>query len=456
MGRIRLEWNIESNKTSKLDSEDPAARRARRRRMLRLLLLIGILVGTIIAGLLLVRQRLLDVQNQVELLLRDTVRAEAAALRIGDLAAFLDIQRSATDEWLNTQQATYQEYTHMKARQDLKLTGGILALDIDGQRGRVLVEEIIDGTPYAKVWFYWRYADGWHHVPPDYTFWGEESSIESDSLRIQYREVDETFAQQLNKTITAWLDQGCDILNCGSLPPMSIDIVTDSPKAVSWSDESRLRMLMQSPYVHGARADMPFDTQLQLETAKLLAEQLIKAQTGNLTVSYPHDVFQLWQSVRAYLVEQFAQIDTGTALVKSLASQYGSNKIGQLVSRFTATADMSIIQQVIPAPIGQAGLDWRGFISWRLNTEDQLIANRAENAWLNLYDLTEETVRAAAYERYHANLPPQPKQVIAQIVQRGSDGAPQLRATVRTGAGNTFHDHIIRFNLVKGIWKRAS
>ena len=456
MGRIRLEWNIESQKTSKLDSEDPAARRARRRHMLRLMLLIGILVGTVIAGLLLARQRLLDVQNQVELLLHDTVRAEAAALRIGDLAAFLDIQRSATDEWLNTQRATYQEYTDMKAQQDLKLTGGILAVDIDGQRGRVLVEEIINGTPYAKVWFYWRYADGWHHVPPDYTFWGEEGSIESDSLRIQYREVDETFAQQLNKTITAWLDQGCDILNCGRLPPMTIDIVTDSPKAVSWSDESRLQMLMQSPYVHGARADMPFDMQLQLEAAKLLAERLIKAQTGNLAVSYPHDVFQLWQSVRSYLVEQFARIDTGAALVKSLASQYGTDKISQLVSHFTATADMSIIQQVIPAPIGQAGLDWRDFISWRLNTEDQLIANRAESEWFNLYDIAEETVRAAAYERYQANLPPQPQQIIRQTVQRGPDGTPQLRATVRTGAENTFRDHIVQFNLVNGIWKRAS
>ena len=456
MGRIRLEWHVESQKINKRDGEDPAARRARRRNIFRLLLLIGLLIGIVIAGLLFVRQRLLDVQNQVEQLLHDTVRAEVAALRIGDLATFLDIQRSATDEWLNAQRAAYQEYTAMKAGQDLKLTGTILATAIDGQRGRVLVEEIMNGTPYAKVWFYWRYADGWHHVPPDYTFWGEVRSIESDSLRIQYREVDEIFAQQLSETITAWLDRGCDILNCGELPQMVIDVVTDAPQALSWLNESRLQLLMQSPYVDGARADMPFNIQRQLEAAKLIAERLITAQTGDLTVSYPADVFQLRQSVRLYLVEQFAQVDTGATLVKSLAGQYGIDKISQLVSRFTATADMSIIQQVIPAPIGQANLDWRGFISWRLNTEDQLIANRAESEWLSLYDTAQESVRVAAYERYHANLPAQPQRVIKQQVQTAADGTPQLRMTVRTGAENTFRDHIILFNLVNSIWKRAS
>lgn len=456
MGRIRLEWDIESQKISKRDGEDPAARRARRRNILTLLLLIGILIGMIIAGLLLVRHRLLDVQNQVEQLLRDTVRAEAAALRIGDLAAFLDIQRSATDEWPKAQRAAYQEYAAMKAAQDLKLTGNILAIAIDGQRGRVLVEEIVDGTPYAKLWFYWRYADGWHHVPPDYTFWGEERRIESDTLQIQYREVDEIFAQQLNQSIAAWLEQGCDILKCESRPPLAIDIVTDAPQPASWADESQRRLLMQSPYVHGARADMPFDPARQLETAKLLAERLMHAQTGDLRSSYPHDVFQLRQSVHAYLVEQFAQVDVGAALIESLVSSYGIDKISQLVSLFAPTADMSIVQQVIPDPIGQANLDWRGFIAWRLSAEDQLIASRAESQWLKLYDLSQESVRAAAYERYRAALPPQPRQVTAQQTQTAADGTPQLRMTVRTGSGNTFRDHIILFNLVNAVWKRAS
>lgn len=448
---MRLEWEIESRKISRRDGEDPQARRARRRGLLRLLMIIGIFIGLIIGGLLLARQRLLDAQNQIEQLLRDTVRAEVAALRVGDLAVFLDIQRSASDDWLNAQRAAYQQYADMKASRDLKLTGRILATAIDGPRGRVLVEEVVDGTPYAKVWFYWRYDDGWRHVPPDYTFWGEERRIESAALRIEYRAVDELFARQAEAAVTGWLRQGCDILDCGGLPQMTIKILTDLPQAAAWADDGRL--LLQSSYVHGARADRPFDAARQLDAAKLLADRLIQAQTGDLTFSYPHDVVQLRQSAHLYLVEQFAQVDTGATLIESLASHYGRGKVGQLVSLFAPTADMSIIQQVIPEPIGRAKLDWRDFIAWRLDTEARLIASRAESEWLNLYD---ESALAAAYERYRANQPPQPQRVVEQQIGSAADGTPQLRVTVRTGTDKAAREHTVLFNLVNSVWKRAS
>lgn len=448
---MRLEWEIESRKISKRGGEDPQSRRARRRGLLRLLMIIGIFIGLIIGGLLLARQRLLDAQNQIEQLLRDTVRAEVAALRVGDLAVFLDIQRSASDDWLNAQRAAYQQYADMKASRDLKLTGRILATAIDGPRGRVLVEEVVDGTPYAKVWFYWRYDDGWRHVPPDYTFWGEERRIESAALRIEYRAVDELFARQAEAAVTGWLRQGCDILDCGGLPRMTIKILTDLPQAAAWSEDGRL--LLQSPYAHGARADRPFDAARQLDAAKLLADRLIQAQTGDLTFSYPHDVVQLRQSAHLYLVEQFAQVDVGATLIESLASHYGRGKVGQLVSLFAPAADMSIIQQVIPEPIGRAKLDWRDFIAWRLDTEARLIASRAESEWLNLYD---ESALAAAYERYRANQPPQPQRVVEQQIGSAADGTPQLRVTVRTGSDKAARDHTVLFNLVNSVWKRAS
>jgi len=117
---------------------------------------------------------------------------------------------------------------------------------------------------------------------------------------------------------------------------------------------------------------------------------------------------------------------------------------------------MSIISQVIAAHTGQAKLDWRDFITWRLNTENELIASRAESEWLKLYDHSEEAVLVAAYERYHANAPTQPQQVIEQQMQTAPDGQPQLRVTVRTESENESHEHIVRFNLVNKGWKRAS
>ena len=154
MSRIRLEWNVESHKIDKSDSEDPIAKRARRRRALRLIMLIGIVLALLTSGVLVVRQRLLDVQGQLEQLLQETVRAEMAAIRIGDIHTFLAVQDKSSQTWRQQQQSNFREYGDIKARQDVDLTGTILDLEIDGQHGRVVVEEIINGVRFAQVWFY--------------------------------------------------------------------------------------------------------------------------------------------------------------------------------------------------------------------------------------------------------------------------------------------------------------
>ena len=456
MGRIRLEWDVETHQIEKSDSEDPETKWARRRNLLRLLLLIGILIGLAVAGLLFLQQRLLEVEGQLDQLMRDTVKAEVAAMRVGDFDTFMNLQRSATNEWLNAQQRMFQDYELLKTTTELKLTGNVLDTQIEGQRGRAIVEEIIDGVPYANVWFYWRYNDGWRHVPPDYTFWGEASTLESDQLVIQYRAVDEQFAQQLNERIAEWLKRGCQLLQCGEIPQMTIEIVTNASEPAFWSNEEEWQLVIQSPYVSSARADFPFEVPLQIQVGTMLAERLVNHKTNNMTVNYPHDVFQLRQAVISYLVEQFVQIDTDSFLMESLVNQYGEDKLAQLVSLFTPVADMTIVQQVVPAPLGQANLDWRDFITWRLTTEDELIARRSEGEWLNLYDTSDESVRVTAYNRYNANAPSQQQVAIAQQVQTAPSGVPQLRMTVRVGSGGTFRDDVVLFNLVNNVWKRAS
>lgn len=451
MSRIRLEWDVESQQISNADSEDPQIKRARRRRSL-LLLLIGLLLGAIAAAALLLRQRVIDVDNEIEALLHDTVRAEVAALRIGDLAAYLRIQRSASGEWIQQQQAVYEQYSRLKASQDLVLTANILDSAIDGQRGRVLVEEIRQGTAYAQVWFYWRYADGWHHVPPDYTFWGDQQHIESPALRVQYRSIDERFAQQLQAEFSAWLASGCAVLNCAALPQLQIEITPAAAQPAAWLDASRLQV--QSPYVQIAHSTQPFDSARQAALAQLLAEGLLAAHTGGLTVRFPHDAVHLWQSTAAWLSARFVGAENSSpvqALVQSLAAGYGDDAVSRLVDLFTPTADMSILQQAVPLPIVQANLDWRAFIAWRLNTEAQLIASRAESDFLALYDSADPAVRDLAAARYDAGAPSAPQQVIAQHLPSGT---AQLEAAVITSASAA--EQTVRFNLVDGVWKRAS
>jgi hypothetical protein len=456
MGRIQLEWDIESRQIEKSDSEDPKTKWARRRNLLRLFLLICIMLGMAVVALLFAENRLREVDKQLDQLLRDTVNVEVSSLRIGDFDTFMNLQRSATDEWLNTQQASYRNYESLKVSSDLKLTGNVLDSEVEEQRGRAIVEEIIDGVPYARVWFYWRYSDGWRHVPPDYTFWGEALSKESESLLIRYSAVDERFADSVNDKITQWLNRGCEILQCVEIPHLTIDILTDSPQSAMWLNEGSSQLLLQSPYVGGARADLPFDVPRQIEVATLIAERLVSNKTNNMIMTYPYDVYQLRQSVISYLVEQFVQVETNSFLIESVATQYGADKVGQFVSLFTPTSDMTMIQQVIPAPIGQANLDWRDFITWRLATEADLIARRLENEWLNLYDMMDESVRVAAYNRYNANVPSEQQVAIEQQMQTGLNGQPQLRIVVRVGENNTFRDEVLLFNLVNNIWKRAS
>ena len=231
MSRIRLEWNIESQRIDRANGEDPLAQRARRRTFLRFLLLIVILLALIGAAGFLLRQRLLDVEKQMEQMLRDTVSAEVAALRIGDVYTFLNLQHDGDQAWRHAQQATFQRYSDMKTRDDLILTGTVLDLEIDGQRARATVEEYINGVPYAQVWFYLRQDDGWYHAPPDYGFWGEARSLEADAVVVEYRAADQRFAEAISASIGGWWRLGCDLLQCDSLPELRVSIVTGQRKS---------------------------------------------------------------------------------------------------------------------------------------------------------------------------------------------------------------------------------
>src|SRR5690606_14422970 len=170
---VKLDWDIEAEKgKQKEHREDPTQRKARRFGVFKLFLAIAIFAGTLGGIVYLVFQRLEQVNQHTEQLLTDTVQAEVTALRVGDLQAFQDRQRSATDDWSITQRQTFEAYQSLKVSSNVVLSGQVTEIEVDGQRGRVFVEEIIDGVPYTRAWFYWRYQDGWFHVPPDYTFWG--------------------------------------------------------------------------------------------------------------------------------------------------------------------------------------------------------------------------------------------------------------------------------------------
>ncbi|NJL56113.1 hypothetical protein HC928_13735 [bacterium] len=223
---IRLDWDIETDHSSYRAEDDPRQRQARRRARLVVLagaLLIAALIGGLVAA---ARERLRQLDRAEEQILIDTATAEIAALRIGDRAAYLGFFRSADDSWIADQQAAFDSYQDLKREGQIELIGQVEAVEIDGQRGRLQVTEVLGGVPYTRVQFYWDYpddsgddaVDGWRRVPPDYSFWGAPALLEGQHVTLAYHTVDAALAESASVLLDDWLVTGCAALNCPVIP----------------------------------------------------------------------------------------------------------------------------------------------------------------------------------------------------------------------------------------------
>lgn len=454
---VKLDWDIESEQGKHREhKEDGASRRARYVPFLRLFLMIlfvALLVAGVFAG---AYWRYVQVNAQIEDLLRDTVAAEVAALRIGNLDQFITIQRSASDDWLRTQQATFNAYQQLKVGSDITLTGDVSNMAIDGQRGRVQVQEIIDGVPYTQTWFYWRYDDGWRHVPPDYTFWGSSQTLENEQVIIRYQSVDAPIARAMQTQVTRWLDDACRLFVCSDIPPIRIEIVPNDLPNVGWENVENWSIVVSSPYRDRARTDMPFDRQYQIDAATLLANRLVDHMMPVQAV-YPTDAHFLRSSVVAWLVGRFVQINPETHLLQSIVNTYGIESLATLLNNLQATSDIGVLTRITnTATIADTSLDWRDFVKWRLTTEDDLIQNADEVNWRRLYDLNVGNINSIAYGRYTANSTPISYNVLGTSVTTNADGQPQLQARVQVQYADSIREELVLFNLVDGTWLRAS
>ncbi len=456
MSRIRFEWDVESQRVERFDGEDPQSKRRRRRNLLLLLTLVSALLAAVGLGLLFLRQRVHDVETQYAQLLQDTVKAEVASLRIGDLSAFLAAQDPNDAAWISEQRLAFQRYSKLKAEGRIELTGSILAVEIDRERARVLIQEDINELPYARLWFYRRSGANWRHSAPDYSFWGEAKTIEAASVRINYRATDEEFATQVSAALQDWISRGCEILDCGGGLRLTVLIGPEATADAAWLDEAALRLQVRSPYTDITRADKLFDGPRQQLVSTMLAERLVNAATNYMTPAQPHDAYFLRKGAIAWLSEEFSRLDSGALLMRSVAEEHGTKTIARLLSQLTATSDMSVLAAALGQPLEEAELDWRDFIAWRLTLEDELASAGRQNEWLSLYDTTAENARLAAYARYSQGAAAKEYHVIDQLIWSNAAGSSQLRATVQVSGESGITDEIILFNLVNGTWKRAS
>lgn len=457
---VKLDWDIEAEKGKKKEyREDKEQRGTRYRAVFRLFLTVAIFSCILGGGVYLVFQRIEQVNLQIEQLLSDTVQTEVAALRVGDLTAFEDRQRSATEDWLITQREVYNAYQTLKVDSSIVLSGRILDVEVDGQRGRVQVEEIIDGVPYVQTWFYWRYEEGWYHVPPDYTFLGNADAIESDDYIIRYHEIDAEIASQLDQSLQNWLTDACTIVDCNTIPMITVDIVAAPGASVRPADneQNAWQFILPSPYTGRARADMPFDTNLQIDMASLLAERLVSQATNGLEPVFASDASYLRETTIAWMVGRFVQLNPETHFMQSLSENYDLSVITSLLRNLQATSGISIVSTVTGnASLADMPLDWRDYVLWRLELEDDLIEAGSESIWVSLYDFTNPDVRDSAYQRYLNNFIASNRSVLSASTVTSDTGTQQLIARVNVTRGFESGEEIIVFNLINGNWLRAN
>ncbi|MDQ7035910.1 MAG: hypothetical protein Q9P01_14080 [Anaerolineae bacterium] len=329
-------------------------------------------------------------------------------------------------------------------------------LRLTDNEGRVQVEEIIGGVPYVQTWFYWRYPepDGWRHVPADKTFWGDSAMLETSRFIIRYRTLDMAVATEIAAEVERWLDDVCSYLECANLPLLTFDIITDTLLEPQWAsnEQDAWQMVIASPYLGRARADRPFDTTLQIDTATLLAERIVDHAMANRGAIYPNDAFFLRSATVAWMVGRFVQLNPESYLIESLSANYGTNAIGQLLARLQPNSAISLLSSITGIPsLVDTNLDWRDFIEWRLNTEVNLIQIGDEANWQMLYDFSDLGVRDIAYGRYNANVAVQSLHILSMVQASTGDGTPQLQVRVQISDTAGQREEIVLFNLVNNV-----
>lgn len=452
---VKLDWQIESERAFQRASEDPETRRRRRRQRIAILLFtIGIvaIVGAIVGAIVL---RLYTVDTKLRQDLINTAHAETSALRIGDLPGFLNIMRSQSGSWMSEQSARFKRYQDLKQQNAIKFTDNVVDADIDGPRGRVVVEEIIKGIPYHTLWFFWHYTDGWRHVPSDLTFWGDPQQIDGKNATIKYNDLDARIAQALASRVDRWWAEGCTAIGCSSPPHLIIEIAPDPSQqmAAEWDASQPFMLHIASPLSTKERApaDAALTAELEQAVAARMAEKLFDQASGQLRTNPNVDATWIRQSLIDWLTAfLIGRGDTAKlTFVQNLKDHYGAAALSSIVHQLSTNSDIGVVANALNQPIETLQVDWSSFFQWRLNLEKALIVTGSQPDFMNLWDLTAPDAASRARQRWNNPAQAVPR---VQAVTVARDAANILTASVQAQLDN--RGVVLTFRLVDGNWKR--
>jgi type II secretory pathway pseudopilin PulG len=406
---IQLDWHINADQTQQQESEDPNQRNRRRRNRWRLLLamvVVALVIGVAVLALL---WRWQAIQQREEDDLRAAVEAELAAIRVGDQDAFEQLQRSDSMAWLDSQLATYNDYQTLKQAGRLSPQSQIINVTIDEERGRVVIQETIDQQAFRQAWFYWRYSAstaedtqaGWRRVPPDVTFWGEETTLTQANTVITYRELDAEMAKALAPQVEAWWSGGCQWIGCAqALPTLTVIIDPQAGLPMTWEPDGGWQLRLLSPYVTG-RVPTSYPVPLDLEDrlAHSLAERIITyGSEGRVNFILEGDLITydsnwLKDQVRQWLIARFR--GQPAPFWDSLTTLYGPTVMGRWLLAYQENTQLNTLAPILdPNLTSLSSLDiaqlnqiaWGEFFAWRLGLERSRLLQGDSNNFFALYE----------------------------------------------------------------------
>ncbi len=372
---IKLDWDLESDDGWGEVEEDAAALHARhlkRQRRIRTVVAIAAVVGLIAAGVAL---RLKQVRERLAATLEATVAAETLALRLGDRDDFLSFQVE-TPEWQRAQSRAFDEYREFGSR--IETDGEIVDLQVDGDSGRVVLRERLDGEPFVVTWFYAHTDDGWRRVPPSAEVLGAMNTLNLHGFDVAFHDADRAFADALAQQVSTWWQAGCTLTGCDAdaLERPRIEITTDTSAAAGW-DGDTLRVFSQ---VQSGRTPEGSD-QLPAPLTVWLADQMAegwayRALGGSEMPSLPpSDAPWFRQELAAWLEHQFNPAAPSSDFLDALVNAYGTQMITDAADGVRRTGRLlPALEATSGVPATELPVDWAGYLANRLRQEAELIA----------------------------------------------------------------------------------
>jgi hypothetical protein len=165
------------------------------------------------------------------------------------------------------------------------------------------------------------------------------------------------------------------------------------------------------------------------------------------------DAAYLKLAIQDWLVGAFTQTDTESYLVNTYASRYGTTALQNVLLQLNADSNL----QILNAPAGatdlsQLQIDWRDYLRWRLNLEEDLKRQGNQEIFFTLYDTRDPQIQNLAISRFQQAPTDSVRNIMSVQLDSDAQGAPLLRSLVQVGEAQ----EIIEFRLADGVWKRIN